>query len=196
MDVLQKLADIADKLDAKGLYREANEIDSIIKEAQDSILPPGYMENWVERYKPKSVHNFPEDVINVPYEKHTFEKPTVIRPRKRYLATLNQLRKELGLGPGMFDRDVGVRLNKYFPGVWQPGAKQKASDLLAAVQQRKQQQQAPDTGVAGQEPRSQVPRGAEPPRPVSPPMSDLFPRTTPPDVDLGSKKEYPIDILE
>lgn len=182
MNILQKLSEIATDLDSKGFHSEASELDAVIKEAID-----------FSKSNRSVVLAGPED-SPAPTETMNFQKGTKIRGRRRYLATLRKLRKELGLGPGMFDKQVAKVLNKYYPGVWQPGKKQKASDILAAVQQKKQEG-AQDTGVAMKEGPQAGPRGGEIGQTQSPSNEELFPqRGLPPDVSLGPKKEYPIDM--
>jgi len=197
MNILQKLSKIAESLDAKGLYLEANVIDNIIKESIDfSNYTPGQY----SKEQGQSIHNFEKGTeINVPYTKVDFQKGIKIRGRRRYLATMNKLRRELGLGPGMFDKQVAMVLRKYYPGVWQPGQRQKASDILAAVQQKKQQT-APDTGMAIKQHTQQQPTPMGQPRVTETGQTahlsdeDLFPKTLPPDISLGPKKEYPIEM--
>jgi len=196
MNILERLAVLASKLDSKGLYEEADMLDAFIKEAQD--FPPGW----------QSVHNFPEDVITVDRPKGTHDfPPDTIKGRYRpgHWRQLDRLRSMFGLKPGLgFDAQLAMKLrqlNQKYPGVWVPGAKQKVSEIMANVQQAQQkakefeyaQQQQPKSEVAGIRPSTTLPSGSRAPAPqsISPDLNQLFPRQSPPpDVSLGPKKEY------
>jgi len=111
---LTALTKLANDLDAKGLFDEANEIDKVAQEVA-MLTEPG-----------KTTYNFPPEQV---------ESTPVSR---KGTALINQIRQELGLPPGIFDRDMGLRLRKY-PGVWNPGNKgQKASEILALLRKAKE----------------------------------------------------------
>jgi len=191
MSITRKLAEIAGELDKRGLYEEADKIDDIIKSAIDFGGTGAEGLDIPDVEAPTKTEQLLERVDRAGQGKHTFNPGSTIRPRKRYMQTLNEIRKELNLGPGMFDRDVGMRLSRYFPGVWTPGDKtQRASDILAAIQQRKQQYRS-QTGTARTAPGQQAPqsntgrRGGEVGQSYSP--TNLFPSTSNPEVKLKEK---------
>jgi len=115
---LAALIRLANDLDARGLFDEANEIDKIAQEVA-MLTEPG-----------KTTYNFPPEQIE--------STPT----SRAGVAIINQIRKELGLSPVIFDREMGLRLNKY-PGVWRRGDKgQKASEILALLRKAKEAENA------------------------------------------------------
>ena len=114
MNILELLTKIANNLDAKGLHEEANVVDKIAQEVA-MLTEPG-----------KTTYTFPPEQV---------ESTSVSR---KGTALINQIRQELGLPPGTFDRDMGLRLSKY-PGVWNPGKKsQRASEILALLRKAKE----------------------------------------------------------
>lgn len=193
MNFLEKLAEIANRLDAKGLHEEANILDGIIKAAQD--FPPGW----------QSVHNFPEDTIVGRKPTIYNFPPDVIRGRpggrmQRYVAGLDKLRKMLGLGPGDFDIELARKLNalnRKYPGVWVPGTGQKLSQIMANAERAlaKEFEYAQKTKkspqIGGQAPNT-LPSGSRDPGQVTSRPSDeqLFPPTANPPVTLSEKEEF------
>jgi hypothetical protein len=185
MKFLAKLAAIANELDAKGLYEEADILDSIVKEAQD--FPPGW----------QSVHNFPEDPI-VDTIMGRRNNPAM----KRYVAGLDKLRKMFGLPPGNFDAVLVRRLNilnRKYPGVWVPGSNQKLSEVMsnakkALVKEFEYAQKAKkSTQVGGATPApTTLPSGSRDPGMLEarPTNQELFPSTSTPEVQLKDKEEF------
>lgn len=213
MSLFKRLAEIANKLDAKGLYEEANAIDNIIKNAYDFTGQNPFGDQPMFEVGPqKTTYTFPEDVIEGRKwpSTHTFpEKPeeaiVVDRAKsRRKFQQLDKLRDMFGLPRGRgFDRQLAIKLrqlNQKYPGVWTPGARQPISEIMANVEQAqtkefeyaRQKQQQQGGQAAGIQP-STLPSGSRAPAPqaVSPSTQQLFPeRKMPPDVSLGPKKEY------
>jgi hypothetical protein len=199
MKFLAKLAAIANELDAKGLYEEADILDSIVKEAQD--FPPGW----------QSVHNFPEDTIvgrkPTTYNFTTGPDDTIMGQRnnpamKRCVAGLDKLRKMFGLPPGNFDAALAKRLNilnRKYPGVWIPGSNQKLSEVMsnakkALVSEFEYAQKAKKPSQVGGLSLAPtiLPSGARDPgaQEFHPTNKELFPSTQTPSVQLKDKKEF------
>lgn len=111
MKLLEKLAQLANELDAKGCVDEASAIDDVIKTLAV---------DWGK------------------IDKH-FEGKLNKNVSPAHIQNIKNLRVELGLPaePAVFDRAVADVLRAQYPGVWVPRSGQKATDILGAVRDAK-----------------------------------------------------------
>lgn len=155
MNILQRLAKLANDLDRKGLYQEASAIDELIKRAGPvyEATPPGFQETFHQ--EPMSTHPEKRPDTDFTTQQRAMQARKIDQIRKRF-RVLNLVRREVGLAPkrmpsakeleywatlpkghpkreqlSPFDRDLGRKLQTEYATAIKPGM--RPAQILSAV---------------------------------------------------------------
>lgn len=155
MNILQRLAKLANDLDRKGLYQEASAIDELIKKAGPvyEATPPGFQGTFHQ--EPMSTHPEKRPDTDFTAQQRAMQARKIDQLRKRF-RVLNLVRREVGLAPkrmpsakeleylatlpkgdpkreqlSPFDRDLGRKLQTEYATAIKPGM--RPAQMLSAI---------------------------------------------------------------